>query len=37
MKRKHFLILAAAILMIGSLAGGGDVADKHDETVTQES
>lgn len=30
MKRKHFL-------MIGSLAGGGDVADKHDETVTQES
>lgn len=37
MKRIYVLILAAAVLMTGSLAGCGNEADKLDKAVTQES
>lgn len=37
MKRKYFLILATAVLLIGPLSGCGKEANETDETVTQES
>ena len=37
MKRKYYFIIAAAVLMIGLLAGCGDEDDETVETATQES